>query len=304
MAGITTQGQIARLLQEGINTVAQFEYDRYDREYTAYLEVKDSSKAYEIDQNMAPYGVAQLKPEGKEIAQDNEQQLYPTVYANLVYGLRTEITFEAIANNLYYDEIEKSGRLLEESLQETEEIVSADVINRGYTTFLTGDNQPVFSTAHVLKNGTASNRFTAFTPLSEAALEDACIAVSLYTDNSGKRIRPLVRGLCVHPNNGFTADRLLESSYQPETNNNAVNAIVNRGKFAEGYHESHYFTDTEQWFITTDVRDGGKFYQRMDHTFRSDNSNVNTMNYTHAGITYFSVGVTDWRKYFASGPSV
>lgn len=304
MSGTTTQGQIARLLQEGINTVAQFEYERYEREYEAFLDRQTSDRAYEIDQSMSPYGVAQLKPEGKEVAQDNEQQLYSTVYTNVVYGLQTNITFEAIANNLYYDEMEKSGRLLEESLQETEEIVSADVINRGYTSFLLGDSQPTFSTAHSLKNGTFANRFTAFTPLSEAALEDACIAVSLYTDNAGKRIRAKTESLCVHPNNGFTADRLLESRYQPGTNNNDVNAVVHRGKFSKGYAENHYFTDTEQWFITTNCRDGGKFFQRMDHTFRSDNSNVNTLNYTHTGITYFSVGVTDPRIYFGSGPSV
>lgn len=304
MAGVTTQGQIARLLQEGINTVAQFRYERYDRQYAAYLEMHDSDKAYEIDQNMAPYGVAKLKPEGKEIEQDNEQQLYPTVYVHTVYGLRTEITFEAIANNLYYDEIEKSGLLLEDSLQETEEIVSADVINRGYTTFTIGDGKPVFDTAHVLKNGTAANRFSAFVPLSEAALEDACIAVSLFKDNSGKRAKLKTQSLCVHPNNGFTAERLTKSEYQPDTNNNAINAIKSRGMLPSGYDVSHYFTDTKQWFITTSARDGGKFFQRMGHTFRSDNSNVNTMNYTHTGITWFSVGVTDWRKYYASGPSV
>lgn len=302
--GITTQGDINRLLQEGVDAVAQMEYDRYDPEYARFLSVRDSEKAYEIDVNMATYGAAQLKAEGAEAAQDNEQQLYTSAYVPAVYALRTEITAEAISDNLYYDEIEKSGRMLEESLQEAEEIVAADVINSGYTTFTIGDGQPVFSTAHVLKNGTFSNRFSAFTPLSEAALEDAYVAVSLFVDNAGKRIRPKVEGICLHPNNRFTAMRLLGSDYQPENSNNAINAVVQDNSYPMGWSENHYFTDTEQWFLKIKCEEGGKFYKRWGHTFKSDNSNATTMNYTHTGMTRFSTGVTDWRNYFGSGPSV
>ena len=299
---IANQGSIQRLLQEGVNAVAQFEYERYEPEYKSFLTVEDSEKAYEIDVSMAGLTSAQFKPEGQEIVTDAEQQLYTTVYQNSVFALGTVITFEAMANNLYYNMIQKSGRMLENSLQQTENIVGADVINEGYNTaFPIGDGQPLFSTAHVLKNGTQSNRNAAPTAFSEAALEDACISVSRYVDNASQRINAKVRGVCGPPELTFDFHRVLGSNFQPGTANNAVNAIVNMGKFPEGYSIDHYFTDTTKWFITTDVPDAGKFFKRMGHTFRSDNSDTNTLNYRHIGLTYFSVGVTDWRGFFGSG---
>lgn len=299
---IVNQGNIQRLLQEGVNAVAQFEYERYKPEYLSFLTVEDSEKAYEIDVSMAGLTSAQFKPEGQEIVTDGEQQLYTTVYQNSVFALGTVITFEAMANNLYYNMIQKSGRMLENSLQQTENIVGADVINEGYnTSFPIGDGQPLFSTSHVLKNGTQSNRFSAPTAFSEAALEDACIAVSRWTDNANQRINAKVRGVCGPPELTFDFHRVLNSNFQPGTANNAVDAIVNMGKFPEGYSIDHYFTDTTKWFITTDVPDAGKFFKRMGHTFRSDNSDTNTLNYRHIGLTYFSVGVTDWRGFFGSG---
>jgi len=299
---IVNQGNIQRLLQEGVNAVAQFEYERYEPEYKAFLSVEDSEKAYEIDVSMAGLTSAQEKPEGQEIVTDGEQQLYTTVYQNTVYALGTVITFEAMANNLYYNMIQKSGRMLENSLQQTENIVGADVINEGYNAAVQlGDGQPLFSEDHVLKSGTASNRFAAPTALSEAALEDACIAVSRHVDNAGLRFNAKVRGVCVPPELTFDIHRILGSNFQPGTANNAVNSIVNMGKFPEGYSVNHYFTDTSKWFITTDVPDAGKFFSRMGHTFRSDNSDTNTLNYRHIGMTYFSTGVTDWRGFYGSG---
>ena len=302
---VNNQGDIARLLQLGINEVAQFEYERYEPEYKQYLAVLSSDKAYEIDVSMAGYGAAQLKPEGAEIAGDSYQQLYQTVYKHNVFALSTNITFESIANNLYFDGIEKSGRLLEESLQETEQLVAADLINNGYNAAfpVIANSTELFSTTHTLKNGTFSNRLTTFAALSEASLEDACIQIKNYVNPAGLRIRTKVKGLCVPNNLMFTAKRLLGSEFQAETANNATNAIVNMGSIPQGYSTHTYFTDPDAWFLTTSTMSGGKFYQRMGHTFKSDNSNTNNWNYRHSGITYFSVGVTDPRAFFGSGPS-
>jgi len=305
MGSVVNQGNFPRLLQEGVNAVAQFEYARYEPEYKSYLAVEGSNKAYEIDVSMAGYGAAQLKPEGQEISLDAEEQLYTTVYQHNVFGLGTNITFEAIANNLYYSAMEKSGRLLEESLQETEQLVAADLINNGYNANfpIIANTTELFSTSHVLKNGTFANRRTTFAALSEASLEDACIQVKQYLNPAGLHVRIKVKGLCVPNDLMFVADRLLGSKFQAETANNAVNAIINKGSIPAGYSTHTYWTDTAAWMLTTDIAEGGKFFNRMGHTFRSDNSNTNTFNYRHTGITYFSVGVTDPRAYFASGPS-
>jgi len=298
---IQNQGNLPRLLQEGVEAIAGAEYERYSPEWKAYLDEKSSQKAYELDVYKATLGTAQLKPEGSEVATDAQQQLYTNTFANAVYGIGTEITYESILNNLYEDEMEDAGRYIENSLQEVEQIVAADVINSGYTTFTIGDGQPVFSTAHLLKNGTFSNTLSVPTALSEAALEDASIAVGNFVNGAGLRQRIKVESLVVPNALQFDADRLMASKFQPNTANNAVNAIVNTGTIPQGYAVDHYFTDPTSWFLKTNVRNGGKFIRRTGHEFRTDNSNTNTMNYRCIGTTYFSVGVTDPRAYYGNG---
>lgn len=301
---IQNQADLSRLLQEGVEAVAGARYDMYEPEWNAYLEEKGSKKAYELDVYKATLGTAQLKPEGREVYTDKQTQLYTNTFVHAMYAIGSEITYEAIKNNLYEDEIEEVGNYIEESLQESEQIIAADVINSGYSTFLCGDGEPVFSENHRLKQGVFANRFTGHVDLSEAALEDAVIAVSYFKNAAGLRIRPKVECLIVPSNLQFTAHRLLDSPLQAETSNNAVNALKAMATFPQGYKVSHYFTDPDAWFIKTNTRNGGKFFRREDHMFRSDNSNTNTLNFRSIGTTWFSVGVTDPRCYFGSGPSV
>ena len=299
------QGSTPRLLQQGVDRVAQFEYARYKPEFLSYLDMRTSKQAYETQVSMAGMGAAQLKPEGQELTPDGYQQLYTTIYQHLVFGLTANITYEAIQDNLYINAIEKTGRLLEESLQETEQLVAADLINNGYNSAypVIANATELFSTAHQLKNGTFSNRLAVFAPLSEASLEDACVAVKDYVNPAGLRINLKIKGLNVPNNLMFVAKRLLGSEFQAETANNATNAIVNMGEIPQGYSTHSYFTDTEAWFLTTQCDDAGVFFKRSGHEFRSDNSNTSTYNYAHSGITRFSVGYTDPRGVYGSGPS-
>ena len=304
MPSPVTQGSIARLLQDGVNAVAQTEYENWSPLYSQFMEVVDSDKAYEIDVSMAGIGAAALKPEGSEISTDGEQQLYTTVYKNAVYAKGTVISFEAIQDNRYESMMEKAGVMLERSLQEAEELVAADVINDGYDSSVTiGDGVELFSDSHVLKNGTFSNKLNAYAELSEASLEDACIAISKYKDPAGNRINLRSEALLIPVDLEFEAARILRSSLQNDTGNNAINALQNMGKFPGGIIASPYFSDAGAWTVTTNAMDGGKFFRRMEHMFRSDNSDTNTLNYRHIGATRFAVGVTDPRKYFGSGAS-
>ena len=302
MSTPTTQGNIQRLLQDGVNAVAQTEYARYDPIYAKFLDVEDSDKAYEIDVSMAGIGPAALKPEGSEISTDGEQQLYTSVYKNATYAKGTVISMEAIMDNRYENMMEKAGRMLETSLHEAEELVSADVINDGYTTNI-GDGVPLFSDSHVLKNGTFSNQLNVYAQLSEAALEDACIAIRKYKDPAGNRINMMTESLLIPVDLEFEAARILQSTLQNDTGNNAINALRAGGKFPGGIIASPYFTDAGAWTVVTNAEDGGKFFRRLGHTFQSDNSDTNTLNYRHIGVCRFSVGVTDPRKYFGSRAS-
>lgn len=298
---LVTQGSEARLLQEGINAIATIEYKDYEMEYSKIFTVYNSEKAYELDVSLTGTGLANLKPEGTATSYDGEKQDFTTTYTHAVFSLGTIITMEAQMNNLKRDLMQKAGKMLKRSLVHTDEQLAADVINNAYNTAVPlGDGQPLFSTAHVQgKGGTFSNRFTVPTPLSQAATEDALIEIEDYRDGAGLLINAKAVSLHIPRQLRYTADRILESRYEPNTANVAtVNPVA--GIFPQGYHVNHRFTSATEWFIKTDVDDGFKIFNRMDYTFDTDND-FGTSNYRHKGMFYKSYGVTDPRCAFGSG---
>lgn len=301
MPGIVSQGSEARLLQEGINAIATIEYKDYEMEYSKIFETFNSEKAYEIDVSLSGTGLAALKPEGDSTAYDAEKQDFATTYTHAVFSLGTIITMEAEMNNLYRDLVTKSGKILKRSLIHTDEQLASNVINNAYdSNFALGDGQPLFSTGHVLgKGGTISNRFSVFTPLSQAAVEDATIAIEDYRDGAGLLIDARAMSLHIPRQLRYTSDRILASRFEPNTANTAtVNPVASI--FPGGYHVNHRFTSATEWFIKTDVDDGFKIFDRMGYTFEQDND-FGTSNYRHKGMFYKSYGVTDPRAAFGSG---
>jgi len=302
MASIINQGTEPRLLQHGINAVTSIEYKDYKPEYSQIFTSKKSEKAYELDVALSGTGLASLKPEGGETAYDAEKQDWAQTYTHAVYSLGTIITMEAQMNNLYRDLVSKAGKCLKRSLVHTDEQLAANVINNGYTAGATalGDGVALFSTAHLLgKGGTFSNRFSVFTPLSQAAVEDATIAIEDFRDGAGLLIDARVTKLHIPRQLRYTADRILASRFEPNTANTAtVNPVV--GIFPGGYHVNHRFTSASEWFIQTDIDDGFKIFDRMDYKFETDND-FGTSNYRHKGMFYKSYGVTDPRAGYGSG---
>ncbi len=299
-SGLVTQGSEARLLQEGINAIATIEYKDKEMEYDKIFTTKKSEKAYELDASLSPAGLASLKPEGTATAYDGEKQDFTTIYTHAVYSLGTIITMEAAMNNLYRDLITKAGKILKRSLVHTDEQLAANVINNAYNaSFAIGSGLALFSTAHLLgKGGTFANRFNVFTPLSQAAVEDATIALEDYRDGAGLLIDARATSLHIPRQLRYTADRILESRFEPGSANNAVNPVV--GLFPGGYHVNHRFTSAAEWFIKTDVEHGFKIFDRMGYTFDQDND-FGTSNYRHKAMFYKSYGLTDPRAAFGSG---
>lgn len=185
--GITGQGNNPRLLQEGINAIAQDEYNDYEPEYTKYLETHTSVKAYEEDVSQGGFGLAKRKPEGTSVEYDNMQQGWITRYNHFVYALGAIITWEAIEDNLYQNLMMRTGVMLKRSLVHTKEQVSANLFNNAYNTANPiGDGLSLFNQNHLLiKGGTFANQNASFAALSETALEDAIIAVEDFRDDAG-----------------------------------------------------------------------------------------------------------------------
>lgn len=298
--GITSQGNIARQLQEGINAIAG-EYKPTSMAYDKILTVEDSSKAYEEDISMAYTGAASVKPEGQSIVYDSMQEGFQKRYNHVVYGLGVKITKEAVDDGLYLDLMAKAGNSLARSLYNTEEQVSANLFNNGYTTALAGDGLSIFNPAHkLIKGGTQSNVLATPASLSESSLEDALIAIRGFRDHAGLWIDVTAQTLHIAPENEYVAERILASSLQPGTANNDVNAMRNMNKIPGGAHVNVRFTNPKNWFLRTDVQEGGKFFRREEKTYDQDNVISNRV-YCYTGVTRFSVGVTDPLQYFGSG---
>lgn len=299
--GITGQGSIARQLQDGIHAVFQTTYKDFKPQYTLILEIKSSKKAYEEDVPMAGFGLAPVKPEGQQIEYDAQQEATLKRYRHVVYAKGTIITEEAQDDGLYLDLGMRAGRLLKRSLVHTEEEVSADVFNLGYTTELLWDGLSVFNGSHkLIKGGTYSNLLDTPADLSEAALEDAIIAMRDFRDDGGLLINAAPQTLHIPAELMFTAERILGSSLQNDTANNAINAIRSMGVLPGGAHVNDRFTSLKNWFIRSDVDNGGCFFRRRDYRVGQDND-FGTSNLRWKCSTRFSVGVSDGRQYFGSG---
>ena len=300
--GTTTTGSIARQLEMGINAVVGQNYPQYPKQYTDFLEVVSSKKAYETDVPMAGTGYAKATAEGAGVEFDSMQEGAAKRYLNVKYALAFRVTEEAIEDNLYAPMIPKIGRMGVQAIAHTKEEVAANMINNGYNSSYVGwDGLSLFNSAHkLIKGGTYSNVLPVAADLSEASLEDAIIRIQSLTDDAGLLIGLTAQSLHVAPSNQFNAERILKSTLQNDTNNNAINAIRSNGMLPKGYFVNQRFDDAANWFIRTDCMDGGKFINRVDIKSNNDND-FGTGDYLHKVSTRFAVGWTDARQYFGSG---
>ncbi len=298
--GITGTGSISRLLEDGINAIFQDEYKDYSPEYEKILTISKSKKNYETDVSYARFGLAKVKPEGAGLEFDSEQQGGQKKYTHVNYAIGTQITEEAIDDNLYQPMIPRSGKALKRSIMHTKEQKSANVFNNGYSTEKTWDAVSLFNASHLLiKGGTYSNVLPTAADLSETSLEDATIAVEDFRDDAGLLIMAMVETLHIPRQLRYEAARIIKSNLQNDTANNALNALKDQNAVPGGFHVNHRFEDPNNWFLRTNVMDGGKFFLRSEKT--GMDNDFGTSNYMHKASCRFSVGVSDARQYFGSG---
>jgi len=176
-------------------------------------------------------------------------------------------------------------------------------LNNGFTNssqYYGGDGVPLFSTAHPLvSGGTNSNRPTTGADLNETSLENAVIQISLWTDERGLLIAAMPRKLIIPPQLQFVATRLLETNLRVGTNDNDINALKNNGSIPEGYAINHYLTDTNAWFLTTDVPNGMKHFERMPLSNSMD-GDFDTGNVRYKARERYSFGWSDPLGMFGS----
>lgn len=306
--GVITTGNHPAGLWPGIADWFGTSYDTFPAEWKDLVnDVRTSDKAYEEVYQDTGFAIAPVKAEGAGIAYDANVQGYGTRATNVTYALGYAVTMEELQDQQYVAVSMGRAKSNAFSQAQTREIIVANVLNKGFSTSLQtiGDGAAFFSTAHPLSNGgTFANKPTTDVDLSEASLEDMIILGAGFQNDRGLQIRVLPKKLIVSRQNMFNAARILKSSYQNDTANNAINAIKANGSLPGGFIVNHYLTDVNAWFIQNEIPTGSgfTFWERMPVTFDKDND-FSTKNALASSITRFSVAVSDPRCYMGSSGS-
>jgi phage major head subunit gpT-like protein len=269
-----TTGNFAKLLWPGIKKVYGDKYNQHKVEFTDIFNKENSDKAYEEYQGLSGFGLAQKKPEGQPIAMDNMRQGFTTRATNVTFALGFIITRELYEDDQYSKISAQRSRALAFSMRQTKEIVGANIINRAFTSGYTfGDGVVLCSTAHPnVAGGTFSNTLAVASDLNQTALEQMAIDISNFTDDRGLKIAVMPKKLLVPPSLMFEAERILKSSLEYDTANNAVNALKSKNIFPDGIAINHYLTDNDAFFILTD-QEGLVYQERRGDEFEPTSEN-------------------------------
>jgi hypothetical protein len=296
-----SRAQLLKELLPGLNALFGLEYARYGEEHKEIYETETSERSFEEETKLSGFSAAPVKNEGSAIAYDNAQEAWTARYNHETIALGFSITEEAIEDNLYDSLSARYTKALARAMAYTKQVKAAAVLNNGYNASYTGgDGQALFSTAHPLVNGgTNSNTFSTPSDLNETSLEAAVIQIAAWTDERGLLIAAKPKKLIVPPSLMFVATRLLETELRVGTNNNDINAIKNNGAIPEGYTVNHFLTSTNTWFLTTDVPNGLKHFERIPLQNSMD-GDFDTGNVRYKSRERYSFGWSDPLGIFSS----
>ena len=274
-----SRAQLLKELLPGLNALFGLEYARYGEEHKEIYETETSERSFEEETKLSGFSAAPVKAEGSAIAYDNAQEAWTTRYNHETIALGFSITEEAIEDNLYDSLSARYTKALARAMAYTKQVKAAAVLNNGFNTaYAGGDGVPLFSASHpLISGGTNSNTPSTQADLNETSLEAAVIQIAGWTDERGLLIAAKPRKLVVPPALMFVATRLLETELRVSTADNDINALKNNGSIPGGYTVNHFLTDTNAWFLTTDVPNGMKHFVRtplqnsMDGDFDTGN---------------------------------
>ena len=296
-----SRAQLLKELLPGLNALFGLEYERYGEEHKEIYETESSDRSFEEETKLAGFAAAPLKNEGAAIAYDNAQEAFTARYNHVTIALGFSLTEEAVEDNLYDSLSARYTKALARSMANTKQVRAANVLNNGFNgAFLGGDNVSLFGTNAaaavvnhpLVSGGTNSNRPAVGVDLSEAALEAAVIQIAAWTDERGLLIAAKPRRLIIPPALQFVATRLLDTTQRPNTADNDINALRNNGAIPDGYSVNHYLTDTNAFFLTTDVPNGMKHFERTPLTTSMD-GDFDTGNVRYKARERYSFGWSD-----------
>ncbi len=259
-----SRAQLKKELLPGLNALFGLEYKRYGEEHKEIYEIETSERSFEEETKLSGFSAAPTKYEGNAIAYQNAQEAWTARYNHETIALGFSLTEEAMEDNLYDTLSARYTKALARSMAYTKQVKAANVLNNAFSGTVGGDGVVLCSASHPLINGGVnSNIPTVASDLNETALENAVIQIAAWTDEQGLLIAAKPKKLVIPPALQFVATRILETSLRVGTTDNDINALKNNGAIPEGYTINHFLTDTNAWFLTTDVPNGLKHFIRV-----------------------------------------
>jgi hypothetical protein len=296
-----SRAQLLKELLPGLNALFGMEYEKYGEEHAEIFETESSERSFEEETKLSGFGAAPVKNEGSAIAYDNAQEAWTARYNHETISMGFSVTEEAIEDNLYDSLSSRYTKALARAMAYTKQVKAAAILNNAFDPAVTyGDGVELCSTAHPLvSGGTNSNEPATGADLNETSLEAAVIQIAGWTDERGLLIAAKPRKLIIPPALMFTATRLLETELRVGTADNDLNAIKSNGSIPEGYSVNHYLTDTNAWFLMTDVPNGLKHFVRTPMQTSMD-ADFDTGNSRYKARERYSFGVSDPLGIFGS----
>ena len=296
-----SRAQLLKELLPGLNALFGLEYARYGEEHKEIYDTEKSERSFEEETKLSGFSAAPVKNEGSAIAYDNAQEAFTARYNHETIALGFSITEEAVEDNLYDSLSARYTKALARAMAYTKQVKGAAVLNNAFTAgYVGGDGVVLCSTAHPLvSGGTNSNTPSVAADLNETSLENAVIQIAAWTDERGLLIASKPRKLVIPPSLMFVATRLLETNLRVSTADNDINALKNNGSIPEGYTVNHFLTDTNAWFLTTDVPNGLKHFERTALSNSMD-GDFDTGNVRYKSRERYSFGWSDPLGIFGS----
>ena len=294
------RAQFAKMLEPGLNTLFGLEYDQYPPEYSAVFSSNSSRKAFEEDVLLQGFGSAPTKDEGAAVSYDTGGQQWTARYQHETVALAFSIPEEAEEDGQYGSIASRYTKALARSMASTKEIKAANILNNSQDASYTGgDGVVLLSASHSTTNGNQSNVLATAADLSETSLESILINIADMKDDRGLRIAAQGTTLVIPTAYTFTAERLLESQLRTSTADNDINAIKSGGYLPKGYHVMRRLTDSDSFYVLTDVPDGLKMFQRSPMK-KGMEGDFETGNVRYKVRERYSFGWTDWRGVFGT----
>jgi len=295
-----SRSQLVKELEPGLNALFGLEYKRYENQHAEIFETENSDRAFEEEVMLSGFGNAQVKAEGQGVSFDDAQETFTARYTHETIALAFAITEEAVEDNLYDRLASRYTKALARSMSNTKQVKAANVLNNAFdNTYKGGDGKELCATDHPILAGSFKNELTTSADLNETSLEQALIDIAAMVDERGLKIAAKGNKMIIPSALQFTAERLMKSAGRVGTADNDINAVKSMGMVPQGYVVNNFLTDTDAWFIKTDVPNGMKMFVRAPIKTAME-GDFDTGNVRYKARERYSFGWSDPRGIFGS----